>query len=209
MAQPRVVGNEGFGCAASHYAVCFSQAGFHHGVAALRDFDARCFDKLRRAPAERERAFGQGAQRIERGHGLCQAGEGRHKLLQGVEQLLEQKLLAGQGAFLGAEGFVFKGFELGRDEALGVLQSLTARVVGRHFVDLALRDLNVKAVHLIELHAQVGNASALAFAGFKLQQKAVAVVLDGAQLVKVGVVAVADDATIAHQHGGFGQQCAL
>jgi hypothetical protein len=29
--------------------------------------------------------------------------------------------------------------------------------------------------------------------------------LDGAQLIEVGVVAVADDATIAHQDGGLGQ----
>ena len=146
----------------------FGQAGFHHGVATLRDFNARRFDKLRRTPAQRQRAFGQGTQRVERRHGLGQAGEGGHELLQGVEQLFKQKLFAGQGALLGAERFVFKGFELGRDEALGVLQGLTARVVGRHFVDLALRDFDVKTMHLVELHTQVGNAGALAFAGLEL-----------------------------------------
>jgi hypothetical protein len=104
---------------------------------------------------------------------------------------LVEPLLAGQRALLRAQGLVFKGLELGRDEALGVLQRLAAAVVVGHLVELALRDLDVEAVHLVELHPQVGNAGARAFAGFQVEQEAVAVGLDGAQFVQFGVEAVA------------------
>ncbi len=121
--------------------------------------------------------------------------------LQVVEQALEQQFLAGQRAFLGAQRLVLEGLEFGRDEALGVLQCLAAPVVGRHLVGLALRDLDVEAMHLVELHAQIGDAGAGAFALFELEQEAVAVVLDRAQLVKFGVEAGGDDAAVAHQRG--------
>jgi hypothetical protein len=122
---------------------------------------------------------------------------------------LVEPLLARQGALLRAQGLVFKGLQLGRDEALGVLERLAAAVVVGHLVDLALRDFDVEAVHLVELHAQVGNAGAGALAGFQVEQEAVAVGLDGAQLVQLGVKAVVDDATVAHQRGRFGQQGAV
>ena len=41
---------------------------------------------------------------------------------------------------------------------------------------------------------------------FEIDQEAVAVVLDGAQLVEVGVEAVGDHAAVAHQRGGLGEQ---
>jgi hypothetical protein len=43
-----------------------------------------------------------------------------------------------------------------------------------------LRDLDEEAVHLVELHPQVGDAGARALTGLHLQQEAVGVVLDGA-----------------------------
>jgi hypothetical protein len=46
-------------------------------------------------------------------------------------------------------------------------------------------------MHLVELHPQVGDAGAGAFARFQVEQEVVAVVLDGAQLVELGVKAVA------------------
>ena len=94
---------------------------------------------------------------------------------------------------------VLKGFELGRDEALGVFECLAAPVVVGHLVDLALGDLDEKAVHLVVLHPQVGNAGAGFFAALQVQQKAVAVGLDGAQLVQLGVKAVGDHPAVAHQ----------
>ncbi len=120
-----------------------------------------------------------------------------------VQHLLVQPFFAGQGALLGAQGLVFKGLEFGGDEALGVLEGLAAAVVVGHLVGLALRDLNVEAVHLVELHAQVGDAGAGAFAHFEVEQKAVAVVLDGAQFVELGIEAGGDHAAFAHQAGGL------
>ena len=81
----------------------------------------------------------------------------------------------------------------------GMERGAAAAVVGGYFARLALRDFDVKAVHLVELHAQVGNAGAQLFTAFKFQQKTVAIGLDGAQLVQVGIAAVVDDAAVADQ----------
>ncbi len=107
-------------------------------------------------PLQCERALGQRTQGIERREGARQAGERGDEGLQLIEQLFEQPLLAGQGALLGRQRLVFKGLELGRDEALGVFERLAAAVVVGHLARLALRDFDVEAVHLVELHAQVG-----------------------------------------------------
>ena len=100
---------------------------------------------------------------------------------------------------------VLKGFELWRDEALGVFERLAAPVVVGHLVDLALGDFDKEAVHPVVLHPQVGNAGAGFFAALQAQQKAVAVGLDGAQLVQLGVKAVGNHAAVAHQRGWLGR----
>ena len=135
-------------------------------MAALQNFDAGMLHKLGRAPAQREGALGQRAQRVQRRQRPRQAGQRGHKGLQLIEQLFKQKFLSRQRALLGAQGFVFKGFELGRDKALGVFQGLAASVVIRHFAALPLADLDVKAVHFVELHAQIGNAGARTLSHF-------------------------------------------
>jgi len=170
---------------------------------ALADGYARLPHEARRAPAQRERTLGQRAQRIERGNGARQPAQGRNEILQLVEQLLVQPLFPRQCPFLRRQGLVFKRLEFGRDVALGIFQRLAAAVVGGHLVELALRDLDVKTMHLVELHTQVGNAGAGFFAAFELQQKTVAIGLDGAQLVEFGVTAVVDDAAVANQRGRF------
>ena len=70
---------------------------------------------------------------------------------------------------MGAQGFVFKGFEFWGDKAFGVFEGLAAAVVVGHFAGLALGDFNKKAVNLVELHPQIGNAGALALPGFQIQ----------------------------------------
>ena len=175
-------------------------------MATAFNLDARCFDKLWGAPIQAQGALSKGAQHIQLRTGLGQAHQGGHKGLQGVEQLLVQPFFPRQGALLGAQGFVFKRFQLGGDEALGVFQGLAAPVVAGHFVQLALGDLDEKAMHLVELHAQVGNAAAGAFAGFQIEQEAIAIGLDGAQLVQIGVVAMGDHTAVAHQSRRVGQQ---
>ena len=54
-------------------------------------------------------------------------------------------------------------------------------------------------MHLVELHAQVGNAGPFFFAGFQVEQKCIAVGLDAAQLVQFGVQAIGDHIAVAHQ----------
>ena len=62
-------------------------------------------------------------------------------------------------------------------------------------------NLDVEAVHLVELDLQVGNAAALALAGLQLHQEGPAVLLDAAQLVQLRVVALGDHAAVAHRVG--------
>ena len=64
-------------------------------------------------------------------------------------------------------------------------------------------------MHTVELHAQVGDVGQQLFPGFQLQQKIIAVGLDGAQLVQLGIKAAGNHAAIAHQGGRLGQQGAL
>ncbi|MNV30376.1 hypothetical protein D3C71_1216400 [compost metagenome] len=189
--EARVVGDEAA-------AGCLGQTGFDHGVAAAFDLDAGLGHKLRRAPVQRERAFGECAQHIQRGQRLRQAGEGGHVGLQLVEDLFVQPLLAGQGTLVGRQGLVLEGFQLGGDEALGVFQRLATAVVVGHTVEVAAGHFDIEAVHLVELHAQVGDAGARLLAGFQIQQKGIAVGLDGAQLVQLGVKAVGDHTAVAH-----------
>jgi len=126
--------------------------------------------------------------------------------LQVVQQLFKQPFLARQRPLLGGQGLVLEGLELGGDEALGVFEGLSAAVVVGHTVELTLGDLDVKTVHLVELHPQVGDAGAGPFTAFKLQQKAVAVVLNGTQLIELRVKPVGHHTAVTHQGGGFGVQ---
>jgi hypothetical protein len=99
----------------------------------------------------------------------------------------------------------FEAFEFRRDVALGVLQGLPAAVVVGNLFDVGVGDLDVKAMHLVELDLEIGDAAAVAFARFELDEEGAAVVLDRAQFVEVGVVARGDDAAFAHQRGRLGR----
>ena len=199
--QPCVVGNEST-CAG------FIQAHLHHRMPARFDFQAGLTGKLRRTPVQCQGALAQGAQRVQRGQGTRQLRQARYEDLQLIEQFLKQILFPGQGALLGAQGLVFKSFQLRCDEAFCVLQRLAAPVVGGHLVKLALCDLDEKAVHLVVLHAQIGNAGAGPFARLDVQQKGVGVALNRAQLIEFSVKPAGDHAAVAQQRGGFGVQCA-
>ena len=173
-----IVGNE-------TTARCFGQARFYHGVTTLPDFYAGLFGKLRCAPIECGGTFGEGAQRIQLRHGLRQLGEHLNVVLQLVEQKLVQIFFTRQCTLLCRQGFVFERFELGCDETLCVFQSLPASVVVWHFVNLTLRHFDVKAMHLVELDTQIGNARACFFTGFQFEQKVVAIGLNGAKFVQL------------------------
>ena len=199
--EPCVVGNESPGAG-------FIQAHLHHRMPAGLDLQAGLTRELRRTPVQCQGALAQRAQRVQRGQGTRQLRQARYEGLQLIEQFLKQILFPGQGALLRAQRLVFKGLQLGRDEAFCVLQRLAAPVVSGHLVKLTLRDLDEKAVHLVVLHAQIGNAGARLFTRLDVQQKGVGVALNRAQLIQFGVKPVGYDAAVAQQRGGFGIQCA-
>ena len=167
--EPAVVGHEGAGAG-------LGQARLDHRVAAGLDVDAGLAHELR-AGTSRAWRRARPARPARRAPASARASavSGVEVRLQLVEQLLVEQLLARQRAVLRRQRLVLEGLQLGRDEALGVLQRLAALVVGRHLVDLALRDLDVEAVHLVELHAQVGDAGARALARLQVEQEGVAV----------------------------------
>ena len=115
----------------------------------------RLGDELRLGPAELRGAFGERAQAVERRPArsavACSAREPVGELRQ---QLLVQLALARQRLLARAQHLVLEALELGRDEALGVLQRLAADVVLRHVVGLRARDLDVEAVHAVVAELQ-------------------------------------------------------
>src|SRR5665811_45056 len=67
---------------------------------------------------------------------------------------------------------------------------------------MCIRDSDEEAVHLVELHAQVGDAGAGFFTPLQVKQKTIAIGLNGAQFVQLGVKTAGDHAAVAHQRGG-------
>lgn len=94
-----------------------------------------------------------------------------------------------------------KVFRLGRDEALGVLERLAAAVVVGHPIQVAAGHLDVEAMHLVELHAQVGDAGAGLLACFQVEQKASQCVWMPRNSSRLGIEARSDHAAVAHQGG--------
>ena len=86
---------------------------------------------------------------------------------------------------------------------------MAALVVGGGVGSLNFGQLDIKAVHAVEFHFQGGQAGALALPRFQRQQKFVAVVLDAAQFVELGVKAVVDDGAFAQPHRRLGQYGSL
>ena len=106
---------------------------------------------------------------------------------------------------MGGEDFVFEGFEFGGDEAFGVFEDLPALVVGGGLFGLDFGEFYIEAVDAVVFDFEGGQAGALALTGFEGEEEFVAVVLDVAQFVEFGGVAVVDDAAVAQPDGGFGQ----
>ncbi len=126
-----------------------------------------------------------------------------------IQQALVQPFFPRQGALVGRQRLVLKGFQLRGDVALDVFQRLAAAVIGRHVVALRLRHLDVKTVHAVVFHLEIGDAAALAFAAFQIKQEVAAIGLNGAQLVQFGIKPVGNDAALAQHAGRFGAQGGL
>ena len=122
---------------------------------------------------------------------------------QSFDQRVEQALLARQCAFPRGERAVLEGLQFRGDVALGVLQRLAPPVVIGHLRRLAVRDLDVKAVHAVVLDPKVGDAGARALALLEVDQELACVVAQGPQLVEFGIVSSRDDIAVADRVGGL------
>ena len=176
---------------------------FDHEVAALANLDAVVGGEGRaREPQDFGRG-GEGAEGIQPGGGrgdFLQACEVRVQILEErvVERLLARECPLARGQRLVLERLEFRG-----DEALRVLHRLAALVLDGDLVELALGHLDEEAVHAVEFHAQVGDASAIALPLFHGEQERAAIVLDHAQLVQLRVAAVADHSALANDRRGL------
>ena len=170
-----------------------------HRVPAAVDGNARRLLQLRLDIAEALRPLGQVGQRVQ----LRQRGGRRLQRRQlrqhGIQQLLEQLALACQGPFAGTQRLVLERLQFRCQVALGVLERLPARVVGRQLRCLGTADLDVVAVHPVVADLQVGDAGTRPLALLQLQQVAAGIATDGAQFVEVGIEAGGDDAAVAQQ----------
>ena len=173
-------------------------------MAAAVDVHAGLRDECRTHEAQRLGALGQrrdhvggrqcGGERLQR----RDCGEQR------FDQRIVERLFARQRALLRRQRLVFERLELRRDVALGVLQRLPPPVVVGYARDVAVRDLDVEAVHAVVFDLERGDAGALAFAPLERDEKAAAFGVDRAQLVEVGVVAGGDHAAVPHVGRGLG-----
>ncbi len=160
--------------------------------------------KLRAAVVVAQRGVGEGGEAVSQRQRAGNALQWRNVRAERVEDGLVEQFFARQCAFLRRQGLVLEGLQLGRDEALGVLQRLAAAVVVRHLVGIGTADFDIETMDTVELNLEAGNAAALALARLKCKQELAAIGLDVAQLVQLAVVAGGNDATVAHHGGGLG-----
>ena len=146
---------------------------------------------------------GERAERVELRGATGDRLQARDMMIEVVQQRLVEGLLARERAIARGERLVLEGLELGSDIALGILHRLPALVFDRDLVELSLGHLDVEAMHAIELDAQVGDSGARALAALHLEQERAAPVLDCAQLVELGVEAVAYHSAFADQGSGL------
>ena len=173
---------------------------FDHRMAAFDDGEARRIDQLWCAPVVLQGVAGQGDEGVDLGDAGGDALQVADVRRQADQQLFVQLLFAHQGLVLGRQRLVLEGLQFRRDVALGVLERLAAAVVVGHLVGLAVGDLDIEAVHLVVLDAQVGDPGAGALARLQVDQELARVLRQGAQLVEFGVEAACEHAAVAH-HG--------
>ena len=118
-------------------------------------------------------------------------------------QLLEELDLALQDPLVGAQDFLFVLLQRRRDEALAAGDGLLAVIVRRHRVQVRFRDLDVVAEDAVVADLQRRDAGARALALFQLRDDLLAGAADAAQVVQLGVDAVADVAAVADQGAGL------
>ena len=109
-----------------------------HGVAAALDFNHGIVGKFGGSVAALLGMAGEGGEHIKRGGGFGGLLQLRQDGLQVFQYFIKQLFFERQRGVLRGQHFFFKGFQLGRDEALGVFEGLAAgiifgRLLGLHF----------------------------------------------------------------------------
>ena len=162
------------------------------------------------------RAFGQAGQAVEFSHGAGRRFQFGQAFAKIIEQGFVERAFAHQRSFARGEHLVLEGLEFLGDVALGTLDRLPARVVGRCLGRLRLADLDVITVHAVVADLQGRNAAGGLFAFLEFDQELVGVGRQCAQFVEFGIEALADHAAITLQRrrlvddgrlqvrGGFG-----
>ena len=186
--QAQVVGHEGS-----------VQGLFHHRMAPGLDLQYRFRNQFRLAPVQAQGPFGQAQQAVQR-------GDRGNRVLQAIQlarQLAEQgvikQLFAHQGPFARAQHLILEAFQFFGDVALGALEGLAPGVFGGHAFGMAAAQLDVVAVHAVVADLEGGDAGALPFAPFQIQQEAVGVFRQGAQPVEFRIETGCDHAAFAQQ----------
>ena len=123
----------------------------------------------------------------------------RNELLHGQHQLIKQPRLQRQYLVLGTQNLFLVFLQLLRDVALGLCQGLLAHPLLRHLVLVGVAHFEVVAEDVVVAYLQALYARLLCLALLNLQQVVLTTVGDVAQLVQLGVHAVADDAALLHQ----------
>ena len=113
---------------------------------------------------------------------------------------------------LRGQRLVFERFQLRRDVALGILERLPSAIVVRNAGRVRVGDLDIKAVHPVELDLEIGDAGTLALTRLEREQKFSAMIIDGTQLVQFRIEALCDHTAIADlrrglRRNGADEQC--
>ena len=164
----------------------------------------RLIDDPRLNPAVAARGLGQSGGRVERGEAARVRLDPRGVVGDGAAEILEEPGLQRANLLLGAEHRGLEVRELGGDVALGVDEGLLAVVVGGHAGGVGLRHLEVVAEHLVVADLERVDSGARALPRLELGDPPRAVSADGAQVVQLGVIPVADHPPLAR--GGRGRR---
>ena len=143
------------------------------------------------------RRLGQRGQRVERGQRARRVLDARRLRGDLGAQPLEQLDLPLEDPLVGAEHLLLVLLQRRRDVALAAGDRLLALVVGRHGVQVRLRDLDVVAEDPVVADLERGDAGPRALLLLHLRDDLLARPADRAQFVERRVEAVADEAAVA------------
>ena len=176
---------------------------FHHGVAALFQNDFSAEVHLGALVAVRHRHRRERGENIELRHG---GGRSLHPLelrRRLGPHLLKQLGFELHGFFMCAQNTALKLFQIGRDEALAVRQSLLSYVLVGHLVAVRVGNLDIITEYPVVTYFEFWNSRFLALLRFELGNDFFAAAHIGSQLVELFMVAGADHAALADGKRGL------